>query len=107
MRNFLGSCNDANLIQGSDLRTQSTMHTQHFTIHNSCQCKKVKDLATCLPDRCVAVLCLAFLVKSVDLGNLPGLVVATDECDAIGKSVRSAVKTKLQRAYALGFQTHQ
>lgn len=70
------------------------MHTQDFAVHDSCQGKEVKDLTTCLPNRRVTVLCLAFLVKAVDLGNLPGLVVAADQSNTIGEPRKSAMAVR-------------
>lgn len=43
-------------------------------------------MAAGFPDGCVAVLLLAFLVEAVYLGDLPRLVVSTNENDALGVS---------------------
>ena len=39
-----------------------------------------------LPDGRIAVFPQAFIVEPIDLGNLAGLVVATENCDAMGVS---------------------
>jgi hypothetical protein len=60
--------------------------TQDFAVNDGCQGQKVEDLATRLPYAGVAVLLLAFFVETINLGNLPGLVVAADESNAVGVS---------------------
>ncbi len=96
MRNLLGPSHDANLIQGPNLRTQSTMHAQYFPINDRSQSEEVEDLATRLPHRGVTVFLLAFFVEAVDLGDLSGLVVAADESYFIRVSGR--------RQYHIGTQ---
>jgi hypothetical protein len=76
MRDFLGSSNDAYLIQRPDLWAQSAMNTQNLSINDSGQREKVEHLATCFPYRRIAVLLLAFFVEAVDLGDLPRFVVS-------------------------------
>ena len=86
VRNFLGSSNDAYLVKGPDLRTQTTMDAEHFAVNNCTENQEIKDLATCFPDRRVAVLLLALFVEPVDLCNLARFVIAPDEGHAIGIS---------------------
>lgn len=59
------------------------MNTKNLTINNSSKNEKVKNLATRLPDAGIAVLLLAFLIETVDLSDLTGLVVTTNESDLI------------------------
>ncbi len=59
------------------------MYTEDFAIDDSAEGHKVKDLAACLPDRCVAVFLHTFFVEAVDLGDLAGFMVAADESHAI------------------------
>ena len=59
------------------------MHTEHLSIDDGSQGQKIKDLATGFPHGGVAILLLTFLVKAVDLGDLPRLVVSTDERDSV------------------------
>ena len=86
MGNLLCSGHDADLVQCADLGAQASMDTQYLAVDDRGQSKKVEDLAAGLPDRCIAVFLLALFVESVDLSDLPGLVIATDECDFVGES---------------------
>jgi hypothetical protein len=70
MGDFLGSRNDTNLVNCTNLRAQTAVNAEDFTIHNGSENKEVKDLAAGLPNRCVAVLLLALFVEAIDLGDL-------------------------------------
>lgn len=83
VRNLLGSGDDPDLINSPDLRTEAAVHTQNGPIDNGSEDKEVEYLAASLPHRGVAILCLTFLIEPVDLGDLPGLVVPSDEHDSI------------------------
>lgn len=87
MRNLLSSGDNPDLIDGPDLGAETAVDTKDGAVHNRSENQEIKHLATCLPNRCVAVLCLTFLVEPVYLRDLPGLVVSTDQDDAIGISV--------------------
>lgn len=60
------------------------MNTEHTTIDNRPKRKVVEYLTTPSPDVCAAVLALAFVVETVDLGYLPRLVVPPDKGHALG-----------------------
>jgi hypothetical protein len=83
MRDLLGTSNDTDLINSANLRAQTTMNAENFTINNSGEDKEIENLTARLPDRCITVLLLAFLVETVDLSDLARLVVATDEGDLV------------------------
>lgn len=68
----------SDLVEGADFGAESAVHAEDFAVDDGCEGEKVEDLTARLPDRGVAVLLLALLVEAVDLGNLPGLMVAAD-----------------------------
>jgi len=84
--NLLSSGNNADLINGANLRAQATVHTEYSAVDNGGQDKEVKDLTAGLPNGGVAVLLLTLLIESIDLGDLARLVVATNQYDPIGIS---------------------
>lgn len=71
MRNFLSPGYDSDLVDSSDLWAETTMNAENLAIYDCSQNQKIKDLATCLPYRCISILLLTFLVESVDLRDLP------------------------------------
>jgi hypothetical protein len=56
---------------------------KNATVHDGTQRQIIKDLATPAPHVATAILALTFVVKPVNLGNLPRLVVSTDESYSI------------------------
>ena len=83
VRNLLSSSNDAYLVKCTDFRTQPTVDAEHLAINHCTEDQEIKDLATSFPNRGIAVLLLAFFVKSIDLCDLARFVIAPDEGHAI------------------------
>mmetsp|Transcript_28437 Transcript_28437/g.82252 ORF Transcript_28437/g.82252 Transcript_28437/m.82252 type:complete len:203 (-) Transcript_28437:253-861(-) len=75
---------DADLIEGVDARTQSAVDGEDLVLNDGRKAEIVKDLRAVPPNIDAAVLAQALVVEAVDLGDLPTLVVAADEGDAIG-----------------------
>lgn len=71
------------------------MEAEHLSIDDGAEDEEVEDLAARFPDGGVAVLLLAFFVEAVDLGDLAGFMVATDEGDSVGVA-------KLRGQYRVG-----
>lgn len=59
------------------------MHAEDIVIHDSGQSKEVKDLAAVAPHIERTIFAQAFIVESINLGDLPRLMVATNEDDLI------------------------
>ena len=55
------------------------MDAKNAAVHDGTQRQIIKDLATPAPYVATAVLALTFVIKPVNLGDLPRLVVSTDE----------------------------
>jgi hypothetical protein len=70
MRDLLGTSNDTDLIDGTNLRAQTTVNAENLAVNDSSKDEKIKYLAARLPDRRVSILLLAFLVKAINLGDL-------------------------------------
>jgi hypothetical protein len=59
------------------------MHAEHSAIHYGAQSQIVEHLAAVAPHVCAAVLARTLVVEAVHLRDLPRLVVAADERDAV------------------------
>jgi hypothetical protein len=71
--NFLIAINRPDLIQGSNIRTQTSVDAEYLFVDQGGQSKAVKALDAMSPDAGVSVFAQAFVVKAVDLSNLSGL----------------------------------
>lgn len=70
MRDFLRASNDADLVERADFGAQTAVYTEDFTVDYGSKDEEVEYLAAAFPDRCIAVLLLAFFVETVHLGDL-------------------------------------
>lgn len=62
------------------------METENLVFDQGGQGKVVEQVGEVLPDIGVAVFSEALIVKSVDLSDLAGLVVPSEDCNALGVS---------------------
>ena len=59
------------------------MDTENFALHNCSDSKVVEYLNTVLPWVCISILADAFVVESIDSGDLSSLVITSQEGDTI------------------------
>jgi len=84
MRYFLFPIYDSNLIQVLDLGAQSTMDAQRGTVNQGAKSEVIKYFSASSPYIRGVVLPDAFVIKTVDLSDLSGFVVASDEGHSVG-----------------------
>ena len=60
------------------------MQAKELAFHGRSQGEEIKHVCKGLPDRAGSVLAQALIVKAIDLGNLPALVVAAQQCNSTG-----------------------
>jgi hypothetical protein len=80
---FLLSVETTDFIKGIDRWGKTAMDTEDLIIDDGSEGKIVEDLCTVSPHVDRTVLSQALVVKAVDLGDLPRLVVASDEGDPL------------------------
>ena len=83
---FLDTVQGSDVIQSVDARRQTTVKTKDLVVDQRGQGQVVEEVGEVFPDVRVAILSQAFVVESIDLGNLTGLVVTTENGDALGVS---------------------
>lgn len=62
------------------------MHGEDFVVDDCADGQEIKHVRELLPDLGRAVFTLALCVKAINLGDLPGLVVAPQQADSLRKS---------------------
>lgn len=72
-----------NVVKGIDRWTQAAVQTEDLVLDQRGQREVIEEIGEVLPDVRVAVLAEAFVVEAVDLCNLAGFVVATENGDAL------------------------
>lgn len=71
MRDFNLSINRPDLIDGLDLRTESTMHAEDLAINDCSNGQVIEHLSTVLPRVRVAIFPINLIIKSINSRNLP------------------------------------
>lgn len=100
MGDLLGAGYDSDLVQCSDFGTETAVYAKYFSVDDGGQGEEVENLAAGFPYGSIAVLGLAFLVETVDLGDLSRLVVSANECDAVGESATVNIANILTKSCA-------
>ena len=83
---LLDAIQSPNVVQRVDTRRQAAMKTEDLVFDQGGQGEIVEQVGEVLPDVGVAVFAEALVVEAVDLGDLAGLVVPTEDGDALGVS---------------------
>mmetsp|Transcript_2978 Transcript_2978/g.5622 ORF Transcript_2978/g.5622 Transcript_2978/m.5622 type:complete len:332 (+) Transcript_2978:1011-2006(+) len=81
---FLLAIDDPYLIQGVDAGAEPPVHCEYLVLDDGREGEVIEYLGAVPPDVDAAVFAEALVVKSVDLGDLAGFVIAPDERDAVG-----------------------
>jgi len=82
--NFLSALDQANLVESFDIGGETSMDTENFAFDDSSSAEEIEDFSAVLPGVGVSVFTHALVVESVDLGDLSGLVVTSEESDVAG-----------------------
>jgi hypothetical protein len=84
VRHFLHAIQLSHVIQSVNARTETAVQTKNGIFHHGREGKVIKQIGKELPHVGRSVFAHAFVVKSVDLGNLTTLVIAAEHEYAIG-----------------------
>lgn len=75
------SVDESDLVDGLDLWGQSAMDTEHLALDNGSDSEIVEDFGAVFPWVSIAILPDSLIVEAVDSGDLPSLVVSSQEGD--------------------------
>ena len=82
MWNFDFSVDDSNLVDCLDVWGKTAVNAKDFALNQSSDGKIIENIGVVFPYVDVAVFSHDFLVKTVDLSDLAGFVIASDESDS-------------------------
>lgn len=77
MRYFLNPIETADIVEGINAWTQTSVKTEYLIVDESGQRKVVEEVCEVFPDVGVAIFPQAFVVEAVDLSDLAGFVVSS------------------------------
>ena len=84
MRDLHSSFEKTDLVEGLDIGGETSMDTENFTLDDGADAKIVEHFGAILPGVRVSIFSDSLVVEPVHSGNLPGLVVASEEGDVAG-----------------------
>lgn len=61
------------------------MEAKDFILNDCRQRQEIEQICVIFPNICIAVFAQTLIVEAVDLRNLPGLVIAPENCDSFLK----------------------
>lgn len=74
--NFLHSFEGSDVIESFNAGRKTAVQAEELILDDSSQGKVIEELSQALPDVGVSVLAAALIVKSINLRDLPGLVIS-------------------------------
>ena len=77
VRNFLKSFKGANVVECLNGGRESSVKAEELVLYYCGQGKKIEELSQAFPDVAVPVLSAALVIEPVDLGDLTGFVIAS------------------------------
>mmetsp|Transcript_48829 Transcript_48829/g.156165 ORF Transcript_48829/g.156165 Transcript_48829/m.156165 type:complete len:274 (-) Transcript_48829:2-823(-) len=86
VRHFLDSVNLPHLVQVVDVGRETTVLCEYLALHERRQGEVVKEVRETLPSTLTIVLSRALVVETVDLCDLPALMVPSEDRDPLRKS---------------------
>jgi len=83
MWHFLDTVQSSNVVKGINAGRQTTVETEDLVVDQCRQRQVIEEVGKVLPDVRVAVFTQTFVVEAVDLRDLSGFVVSTENGDAL------------------------
>ena len=97
MGNFLDTIKRSNVVESVDRRAQSAVQTEDLVFNEGSEGEVVEEVGEVFPHVRIAVFAKALVVEVVDLGDLTGFVVATED----GNTLRVANLQAHQQGHCL------
>ena len=94
---FLNTVKGSDVVESVDRRAQSTVQTEDLVFDESSKGEVIEEVGKVFPNVGVAVFPQALVVETVDLSDLTGLVVATED----GNTLRVTNLQTDQKGYSL------
>ena len=81
MRNFHSSVDKSNLVDGLDLRRESTMDAEDFAFDNGTNAEVIENFSAILPWVGITVLSNGLIIEAIHGSDLSGLVITSEKSD--------------------------
>lgn len=86
MWNFLYTVEGSDVIQRINAWGETSVKAEDLIIDQGSEGEVIEEVGEVFPDIRIAILPEALIVEAIDLSDLAGFVVATEDCDSLGVS---------------------
>lgn len=86
MRNFLYAVEGSDVVESVDAWRETSVETEDLIVDKGGKGEVVEEVGEVFPYIGIAILSKALIIEAVDLSDLAGFVVATENGDALGVS---------------------
>ena len=83
MWDFLYAIECSDVIEGIDAWGETSVEAEDLVVDEGSKGEVIEQVGEVFPNIGIAVLSEALIIEAVDLGDLAGFVVATEDCDAL------------------------
>lgn len=84
VRDFLDAVQGPDVVEGVDRWAQPAVQTEDLVLNKSCEGEVVEEVGEIFPHIGVAIFAQTLVVETVNLGDLAGFVVSTEDSNTIG-----------------------
>lgn len=84
MGNFLNAIEGTNVVESVDRGTQTAVKAENLVLDKGGEGEVIEEVGEVFPDIGVAVFAQALVVKTVDLCDLAGFVISSENGDTLG-----------------------
>ena len=102
MRHLLEPVQCPDMIQSVNAGTEASVQAEDLSVHEGRERQVVKQVGEVFPDVSVAIFPEAFVVETVDLGDLAGFVVATEDRDTLAETNLEQTTKKREKLIIFG-----
>jgi len=86
MGNFLYAIEGSDIVEGIDAWRETSVEAEDLIVDKGGEGEVIEQVGEVFPYVCIAVLSKTLIIEAIDLSDLTGFVIATEDCDALGVS---------------------
>mmetsp|Transcript_26881 Transcript_26881/g.69114 ORF Transcript_26881/g.69114 Transcript_26881/m.69114 type:complete len:273 (-) Transcript_26881:430-1248(-) len=107
MRGFLYSIKCTHMVKSVQRRRKATMGAKYLGLDKAGKREVIKKIGKPLPNVRVTILPQTFIIKSINLSNLPALVISANDCYSVWvPDTRKTLKGRPHQSVLLNSQYH-
>lgn len=86
MWHFLYTIESSDVVQRVDTGGKTSVETKYLVVDEGGEGKVIEEIGKVLPNICISIFAEALVIKAINLSDLTGFVVTTEDGDSLGVS---------------------